>query len=124
VTLVVDYKTDWIEPRADLLAYVEQRYAIQRRVYALAALRAGAARVEVAYAFLERPDEPISERYDADDADRLEAELLELAAGLLAGEYAVADRPHRELCLTCPGRRSLCSHPEELTLRGVDELQQ
>jgi len=126
--LVVDYKTDWIEPGDDLAAYVEQRYAIQRRVYALAALRAGAARVDVAYAFLERPREPITERFAAADADRLEAELLELAAGLLAGEYPVTDRPHRELCETCPGRRALCSHPEELTLRelpgrALDQLQ-
>jgi len=117
--LVVDYKTDWIEPGDDLAVYVEQRYAIQRRVYALAALRAGAARVDVAYAFLERPSEPVSARFAAADADRLEAELLELAAGLLAGEYPVSDRPHRELCLTCPGRRALCWHPEELTLREV-----
>ena len=126
--LVVDYKTDWIEPGDDLAAYVEERYAIQRRVYALAVLRAGAARVDVAYAFLERPLEPISERFKAADADRLEAELLELAAGLLAGAYPVTDRPHRELCLTCPGRRALCSYPEELTLRElpgrvVDEQQ-
>jgi len=43
------------EPGDDLAAYVEEHYAIQRRVYALATLRAGAARVDVAYAFLERP---------------------------------------------------------------------
>lgn len=115
--LVVDYKTDWIEPGDDLVAYVAERYAIQRRVYALAVLRTGTARVDVAYAFLERPGEPISERFVAADADGLEAELLGLARGMLAGEYPVTDRPHRELCLTCPGRRALCSYPEEVTLR-------
>jgi hypothetical protein len=36
---------------------------------------------------------------------------------MLAGEYPVSPNPHRDLCLTCPGRRALCSHPEELTLR-------
>jgi len=36
---------------------------------------------------------------------------------MLAGEYPVTDNPHRGLCTDCPGRRSLCSHPEELTLR-------
>ncbi len=115
--LVVDYKTDGLDPATDLAAYVAERYAIQRRVYALAALRGGAARVEVAYAFLERPLEPLSETFEATDAERLEAELLELAAGMLAGEYPVTDRPHRDLCLTCPGRRALCSYSEELTLR-------
>ena len=39
--------------------YVAERYDVQRRVYALAALRGGAARVDVAYAFLERPGEPV-----------------------------------------------------------------
>jgi hypothetical protein len=115
--LVVDYKTDLPESGGDLAAYVEERYGVQRRVYALAALRGGATRVEVAYAFLERPGEPVTERFEAVDADRLEAELLGLADGMLAGEYPVTDAPHRELCLTCPGRRALCSYPEELTLR-------
>ena len=114
--LVVDYKTDALADDVDLGVFVEQHYGVQRRVYALAALRGGAARVEVAYAFLERPDKPVARRFDAADADRLDAELLALADGLLAGEYPVTDRPHRELCESCPGRQALCSHPEELTL--------
>ncbi|MDP8968343.1 MAG: PD-(D/E)XK nuclease family protein, partial [Actinomycetota bacterium] len=120
--LVVDYKSDDLQPDTDLAAYVEQRYAIQQRVYALAALRGGAARVEVAYAFLERPAEPVAARFDAADADRLEHELLALAAGLLAGEYPVTAAPHRELCETCPGRRALCSYDEEQTLRPRADL--
>lgn len=115
--LVVDYKTDALGPDLDLAAYVEHRYGVQRSVYALAALRGGAARVEVAYAFLERPAEPVSARFEAADADTLEQELLALAAGLLAGEYPVTATPHRELCETCPGRRALCSYSEEQTLR-------
>jgi RecB family exonuclease len=115
--LVVDYKTDPAEPSRDLAAYVDERYGVQRRVYALAALRGGATRVDVAYAFLERPRQPVSESFEATDADRLEAELLALARGMLAGEYPVTDEPHRDLCLTCPGRHALCSYPEELTLR-------
>jgi ATP-dependent exoDNAse (exonuclease V) beta subunit len=115
--LVVDYKTDALEPETDLAAYVEERYGIQQRVYALAALRDGAARVEVAYAFLERPREPVAARFEAVDAGRLQDELLELAGGLLAGEYPVTATPHRELCETCPGRRALCSYDEDVTLR-------
>ncbi len=114
--LVVDYKSDALDPDTDLAALVDDRYGVQRRVYALAALRGGAARAEVAYAFLERPGEPVATRYEATDADRLEQELLALAAGMLAGEYPVTSSPHRELCETCPGRRALCSWPEEVTL--------
>jgi RecB family exonuclease len=113
--LVVDYKSDALDPDTDLAALADERYGVQRRVYALAALRGGAARAEVAYAFLERPGEPVCTRYDAVDADRLEAELLKLAAGMLAGEYPVTASPHRELCESCPGRRALCSWPEEIT---------
>ena len=120
--LVVDYKTDALPPATDLAAYAEQRYGVQRRVYALAALRGGAPRVEVAYAFLERPAEPVGARFEAADADRLEAELGALAAGLLAGSYPVTPTPHRELCETCPARRALCSYGEEMTLRPLAEL--
>lgn len=120
--LVVDYKTDAVGPDTDLAAYVEQRYAIQQRVYALAVLRGGAARVEVAYAFLERPLEPVAACLQAADADRLETELLALAGGLLAGEYPVTATPHRELCETCPGRRALCSYGEGMTLRSLADV--
>jgi ATP-dependent helicase/nuclease subunit A len=120
--LVVDYKTDVVDPATDLETYVARHYAVQRSVYALAVLRGGAPRVEVAYAFLERPAEPVAARFEAADADALEVELRTLAAGLLAGEYPVTTLPHRELCLTCPGRRALCSYGEELTLRPRAEI--
>ncbi len=114
--LVVDYKTDALDDDDDLEALVEEHYGVQRRVYALAALRGGAARVEVAYAFLERPLTPVAASFEAIDADGLEHELLALAGRMLAGEYPVTARPHRELCESCPGRVALCSHPEERTL--------
>ena len=115
--LVVDYKSDRLEPGADLEAYVEDGYAVQRRLYALAALRAGAPRVEVVYALLDRPAEPVRRTYAAEDVPTLERDLLDLAAGPLAGDYRVSPAPHRELCATCPGRRAMCSWPEEMTLR-------
>ena len=79
--LVVDYKSDRLEPGADLEAYVEDGYAVQRRLYALAALRAGAPRVEVVYALLDRPAEPVRSTYTAEDVPTLERDLLDLAAG-------------------------------------------
>jgi ATP-dependent exoDNAse (exonuclease V) beta subunit len=116
--LIVDYKTDRLDG-ADPEAVVEHGYGVQRRLYALAALRAGAPRVEVAHLFLERPDQPAVARYDAAEADELEAQLALEAADVLSGRFAVAELPHRDLCATCPGRGGLCSWPEEVTLRSL-----
>ncbi len=118
--LVVDYKSDRIGD-ADPEALVAASYAGQRRIYALAALRAGHAVVEVAHVFLERPGEPAVARYTAGDAATLEGELQADAAPLLAGHFPVAAVPHRGLCATCPGRGTLCSHPTELTDRAPAE---
>ena len=60
--LIVDYKSDRVGD-ADLDELVEAGYGVQRRIYALAALRAGAPAVEVAHLFLERPAEPAVVRY-------------------------------------------------------------
>ncbi len=115
--LVVDYKSDVVTPDADLEAYVEADYGAQRRIYALAALGAGAADVEVAHLFLARPAEPATVIYDRNDLPRLREELDHLVAGIAAGRFTPTTQPHRALCLNCPGRRALCHHPEELTLR-------
>jgi ATP-dependent helicase/nuclease subunit A len=114
--LVVDYKTDPLEG-ADLDALVAVRYSTQRLVYALAALRSGAPRVDVAYSFLEAPSEPVLATFTAEDADELEAQLLELARGVIEGRFEPTAEPHRELCLTCPGRAALCSWGPDRTLR-------
>jgi ATP-dependent helicase/nuclease subunit A len=113
--LVVDYKSDRLDG-ADPQEAVERDYATQRRVYALAALRAGAPRAEVAYAFLERPEEPVSAVFT--DPGELTAELARTAHGVLHEDWSVTADPHRELCGDCPGRARLCSHPEERTLRS------
>ena len=115
--LVVDYKTDRVDPGTDLAARVAADYEVQRQIYGLAALRAGASSVEVAYCFLRRPEDVVAVRYSADDAGRLEAGLADLAAPLVAGHFDVSPRPHRGLCATCPGRTRLCSWDEVLTLR-------
>jgi ATP-dependent exoDNAse (exonuclease V) beta subunit len=117
--LVVDYKTDRV-PHGDLAAHAEQHYGVQRRAYALAALRDGAPRVDVAYAFLERPGEPQVTRYEAEDADGLTAELLDLASGALSGRFEVTQEPSRDVCAGCPGRRALCPHGLELTGRAPE----
>jgi RecB family exonuclease len=113
--LVVDYKTDRVSGDPD--AGERDLYSVQRAVYALAVLRAGAPAVEVAHCFLEAPGVPASRRYSAGEADRLEHEIYALAGAIQRGRFPVAEHPHRELCLTCPARRRLCSWDEELTLR-------
>ncbi len=118
--LVVDYKTDPVSE--DPRELIERHYGTQRLIYALAALRSGAPQVEVAHCLLERPDEPVSVTYTADDAPELVARLARLAQGLLAHEHPVTAHPHRELCGDCPGRTALCSWPESETLRPAQPL--
>ena len=117
-TLVVDYKSDFVG-NLDLAAYCEQRYATQRLVYALAALHSRAERVEVAYVFLERPEEPVAAVFEQADVTRLEAELSGLAAGVVEGRFVPSEEPHRDLCAGCPGRAALCVHDLELTSREL-----
>jgi ATP-dependent helicase/nuclease subunit A len=116
-TLVVDWKSDVLDGRVPE-ELVAADYSTQRIVYALAALRAGAQRVEVAHCFLERPDEPAVAVYEAGDAPRLEAELLELARGVVEGSFVPSSEPNASLCADCPGREALCIHGPELTLRA------
>ena len=106
--LIVDYKSDRLEG-AEPAEIVERDYATQRIVYALAALRDGAPRAEVAYCFLERPGEPVTAAFTAADAPALTERLAGLARGVLEGRYEVTDTPHRDLCADCPGRAALCS---------------
>lgn len=114
-TLIVDYKSDRLGDR-DPAELVESDYGVQRLVYALAALRAGTSRVEVAYLFLDRPSEPVSAVYEAPEADDLDRRLRGLAAPVAAGSFLPAARPWRGLCGDCPGQPGLCSWPPERTL--------
>jgi hypothetical protein len=120
--LIVDYKSDRLAG-ADPAGVVAREYEIQRLVYSLAALKAGAEEVEVVHAFLELPDRPVSAAYAAADADALERRLAGLADGVLRSEFTVSGSPHRALCHGCPGEGGLCSWPLELTRREqVDTL--
>jgi ATP-dependent exoDNAse (exonuclease V) beta subunit len=114
--LIVDYKSDRLDG-AEPADIVERDYGTQRIVYALAALRDGAPRVEVAHCFLERPAEPVIAAFTAADAAALSERLSGLARGVMDGRYPVAEAPHRELCGDCPGRAAMCSWSEEVTLR-------
>ena len=114
-TLVVDYKTDRLDG-ADPVAFCDEHYGTQRIVYALAALKAGAERVDVVHSFLETPDAPVTATFRAEDAQALEARLVGPAGGIIAGRFEPTDDPHRDLCATCPGRPALCCWDESRTL--------
>jgi ATP-dependent exoDNAse (exonuclease V) beta subunit len=119
--LVLDYKSDRLPPGVRLGDLVQRDYAIQRLLYALAVLREGALAVEIVHWFLERPQEWASARYTAADRPALEAQLAELLTRAREHPFAVSPRPHRGLCLTCPGRVGLCSWGEAETLREEPE---
>jgi ATP-dependent helicase/nuclease subunit A len=114
--VVIDYKSDRLDPGADPAALADADYGLQRAAYALAALRDGATEVEVVHCFLERPDAPASATYRAQDAPALAAELGARADAVLARAFAVAPNPGPRICDGCPGRGSLCSWPLERTL--------
>jgi ATP-dependent exoDNAse (exonuclease V) beta subunit len=112
--LVVDYKTDRLGPGGP--AEHAGRYAIQRSIYALAAAEAlGAEQVEVAYVFLERPEEPALARLGAEEMSAARAELAAALAGIEDGEFPPADPAERswDLCRGCPALGRLCSGPED-----------
>jgi len=115
--LVLDYKSDRVAAEADLEALVERDYGIQRLLYALAALRAGAPRVEVLHWFLQRPHDPVGAGYGASERRALERSLAARIERARVRGYAVSAHPHRGLCLTCPGRAALCSWSRAETLR-------
>ena len=96
--LIVDYKTDRLEG-ADPAEVVERDYATQRIVYALAALRDGAPRVEVAYCFLERPGEPVTARLHAPPTrPRSPSASPGSPGGVLEGRYEVTDDARTASC--------------------------
>jgi len=119
-TLIVDWKSEPLEGR-EPEEVCAAAYSTQRLVYALAALRSGTEQVEVAHCFLERPSQPATAVYGAADASRLEAELLELAGGVVEGRFEPSEAPHYGLCADCPGRAALCRWGPERTLYRAHE---
>ena len=118
--LVVDYKSDRLEG-ADPHAVVQSTYASQRLIYALAAIHAGAALVEVTHVFLELPERPIVASFAKADGPRLEHALGRLAAGVRAREFEISGAPHRALCNACPAEGGLCSWPLAATRREAPD---
>ena len=106
--LVVDYKTNLLGDRTpDEL--VDRRYGHQVAIYALAALLGGATSVEVAYAFLDRPDAVSVRSFTADDAE-LAARRHPRARWRRSGRAGSRPRPGPQ-CAECPALDLLCAGP-------------
>jgi ATP-dependent exoDNAse (exonuclease V) beta subunit len=111
--LVVDYKTDRLAGAAP--AERASHYGVQRSIYALAVAEAlDATEVEVAYVFLERPDEPAVTTMEPDEMVAARLALEETIEQIGRGEFPVAPPEQRswDLCRGCPALRGLCSGPE------------
>jgi ATP-dependent exoDNAse (exonuclease V) beta subunit len=106
--LVVDYKTNALEERTPE-EVAETSYRVQRLVYALACLRAGADEVEVVYQFLERPDEVVSTTFSRDETGALEAELSAAIARIQDGVFVPT--PSDFICSGCPALDVVCAGP-------------
>jgi hypothetical protein len=112
--LVVDYKTDRLDGAdpAERAAH----YGVQRSIYALAVAEAlGAREVEVAYVFLERPDEPATSVLGSTEMAAARTSLEKTIGRINQGEFPVASEDRRDwsLCRGCPALRGLCSGPRE-----------
>ena len=106
--VVVDYKSNALEGRSPA-EIIEAEYSLQRLVYALVCLRAGADEVEVAYQFLEQPDEVASTTFTSADTPALEAELSAAIARIRAGEFRPT--PSEFACSDCPALDLVCAGP-------------
>jgi hypothetical protein len=109
--LVVDYKTNLLEELSPT-EVVEAEYRLQRLVYALAAFRAGAKEVEVAYVFLERPEDVVTTTFAHTQTSELEAELSEAIRRIDAGEFRPT--PSEFACAGCPALDVVCAGPRLL----------
>jgi ATP-dependent helicase/nuclease subunit A len=119
--LVVDYKTDRLG--ASRPAEHAARYETQRSIYALAVADSlGAPEVEVAYVFLEHPEEPVLTTLGQEDMNSPRERLEAVIARISSGEFPVAPEPERtwSLCRGCPALGRLCSGPPEASPREAE----
>jgi hypothetical protein len=108
---VLDYKTNSLAEGTPE-EIVEADYRLQRAVYALACLRAGAREVEVVYHFLEREHAVVSTRFGREDVAPLEAELSAAIERIREGDFRPT--PSEFTCAGCPALDRVCAGPRLL----------
>lgn len=107
--LIVDYKTG----RSSTAEELKERYELQARCYALAALRNGASSVELAFVrpqVIEADGMPQSFRYpfEAGDVDEIAQELLAYWDEMHAGAYQPLESWDDYTCPSCPIAEGVC----------------
>jgi ATP-dependent helicase/nuclease subunit A len=102
---VVDFKTDAMGGRSP--AELGRRYTAQREVYALAAAADGAP-VRTVHLFLEAPDDPVIEEFDAGTLEKAGERLEGLIGRIRGGEFAPTSEPSPTVCFGCPAAARLC----------------
>jgi ATP-dependent helicase/nuclease subunit A len=110
--VVVDFKTDALEG-ADP-GEVARRYQTQRDLYALAAATGGGdgdRPVRAAYCFLEAPERPVVESYDAARLAQARTRLEALVGRIRGGDFRRTESPYPSLCNGCPAAARLCAKP-------------
>ena len=105
---VLDYKTNQLFERTPA-EVVEHSYRLQRVVYALACLRGAVDEVEVAYQFLEQPEDVVTETFSRADIPTLEAELSAAIAAIRSGAFRPT--PSAFACAGCPALDVVCAGP-------------
>jgi ATP-dependent exoDNAse (exonuclease V) beta subunit len=111
--LVVDYKTDRLSGSSP--EEHARRYETQRAIYALATAESlDAAEVEVAYVFLERPEQPVVSTLERAEMTAARQHLATTVSRIGQGEFPVAavERRSWDLCRGCPALGNLCSGPQ------------
>ncbi len=112
--LVVDYKTDRLDGSGP--AEHAARYETQRSIYALAVAESlSVPKVEVAYVFLERPEEPALTTLGPAEMQAGRKRLAAAIEQISHGKFPVAASEERSwsLCRGCPALGRLCSGPRE-----------
>jgi hypothetical protein len=110
--MVIDYKTDHLDRASP--AERASHYATQRDIYALAVSEGrGVPEVEIAYVFLERPDDPVVTILGADEMEAGRERLASAIERIEGGDFPAAepDRRSWDLCLGCPALGRTCSGP-------------
>jgi ATP-dependent helicase/nuclease subunit A len=111
---VLDYKTDALG--GDTPGALAGRYQAQRELYALAVAGAtngngSPAGVRAIHLFLEAPDEPVVETFDAARLVAARHRLEGLIHEIRGGGFTPTDEPSWPVCNGCPAAARLCPHP-------------
>ncbi|MGL6278905.1 MAG: UvrD-helicase domain-containing protein [Gaiella sp.] len=118
--LVLDYKTNALAGRA-AAEIVAGEYELQRTVYALACLHAGAERAEVVYQFLEAPEDVVARLYGPSDVPALEAALRAVIDRIRSADFRPSPSPFA--CSGCPALDRVCAGPRLRVPAGAAMLE-